>query len=587
MGAHTGIAVTAMPDGGAVVTGEVIGVANMRDIVTIRYSPTGSPVWTNFYNGATSGNDVGNRVVADNLGNVYVCGYTQFELSENSVHVVTLKYASDGALLWERTMEIGDGGLVSDTVQAMALDNAGNLVIMGTSNDNAWYHKTFVRKYDPEGTLLWHRDYIYQNYFAFGNMPQAMAINKIDEIFIAGGVQINGFDWEMLILKYLPNGNRRWIRFYDSPWGGDDYATAIAADSSGGVYITGPSEGATGSVDYITMKYDSLGVRLWDRRHIGPANGTDYPIGIGVDDAGAIYVGGRSKSFFTLDDYHIIKYDTMSIPVWERYYTGPGFCIEIPQAFRVDKSGTVYIAVVSGPSPSAWEYATVSFDSSGQILWTRRYGANDGIPDSATAMHLDTDGNVFLTGKGNVGTLGEAITTVKYAPCSPPAPLAAAPSTSNDSPCGGTSYSVSWSASPGATGYELYENEAFISTGPDTVRSLSRSSGSFTYTVRVVHSACGKSAHSPSGAVTNVTACTCHGDPSCDGVTNVVDVTTIINEAFRGQASASSSCPGMIRSDVDCDCAVTITDVVRIINVAFRGVNAATEFCNACVSQCP
>jgi hypothetical protein len=82
--------------------------------------------------------------------------------------------------------------------------------------------------------------------------------------------------------------------------------------------------------------------------------------------------------------------------------------------------------------------------------------------------------------------------------------------------------------------------------------------------------------------------CNCHADPICDGVTDVVDVITMVNEAFRGASSVTDAgCSHVSRGDVDCDCAVSITDVVRVIDVAFRGADPATKFCDGCAQPCP
>jgi hypothetical protein len=82
--------------------------------------------------------------------------------------------------------------------------------------------------------------------------------------------------------------------------------------------------------------------------------------------------------------------------------------------------------------------------------------------------------------------------------------------------------------------------------------------------------------------VTQGCLCDCHGDPQCDGVTNVLDVVGVVNVAFRGQAPVSDPvCPNT-RTDIDCSGATDVLDVVNVVNVAFRGANAAVVFCDPC-----
>ncbi len=185
-------------------------------------------------------------------------------------------------------------------------------------------------------------------------------------------------------------------------------------------------------------------------------------------------------------------------------------------------------------------------------------------------------------GAGLASPAGGA-TTILTAPAAPDAPL-----TSNPSPCGPDDYTISWSASTGATAYELYENGSLIYDGPNLDFTTSHASGSYSYHV-IAKNDCGAGAASATGGATSINDCGCHADDaSCDGVTDILDVVAIVNEAFRGFAAVTDpSCTHVSRFDVDCDCAVTVTDVVAVINVAFRGMSAALIFCNPCTTPCP
>lgn len=80
--------------------------------------------------------------------------------------------------------------------------------------------------------------------------------------------------------------------------------------------------------------------------------------------------------------------------------------------------------------------------------------------------------------------------------------------------------------------------------------------------------------------------CRCHGDPVCDGVTNVRDVVSVIDVAFRGTPPIRPrGCSWYARSlhgagDVDCSGETNIIDVVMMIDVALRGASAESKFCH-------
>jgi len=76
--------------------------------------------------------------------------------------------------------------------------------------------------------------------------------------------------------------------------------------------------------------------------------------------------------------------------------------------------------------------------------------------------------------------------------------------------------------------------------------------------------------------------CDCHSDPQCDGETNVLDVVTAVNVAFRGATAATDPGCANEQTDVSCDGVTNVIDVVKFVNVAFRSGDAAIQFCNPC-----
>lgn len=80
-------------------------------------------------------------------------------------------------------------------------------------------------------------------------------------------------------------------------------------------------------------------------------------------------------------------------------------------------------------------------------------------------------------------------------------------------------------------------------------------------------------------------ACDCFADPECDGVTNIFDVTHLVNVAFRNGADIPEPnvlCPVENTTDVDCNGVTDVFDVTHMVNVAFRGGDPSVEFCDPC-----
>jgi hypothetical protein len=99
---------------------------------------------------------------------------------------------------------------------------------------------------------------------------------------------------------------------------GQDYPNAIAVDDSGYVYITGGSYGSATYADYGTIKYSPNGDTAWVRRYNGPGSGYDYAYAIAVDGAGNVYIAGECAGVGTSTDYATIKYYSNGDTAWVR-----------------------------------------------------------------------------------------------------------------------------------------------------------------------------------------------------------------------------------------------------------------------------
>jgi hypothetical protein len=84
--------------------------------------------------------------------------------------------------------------------------------------------------------------------------------------------------------------------------GSHDYASALAIDSAGNLYVTGSID------DFATIKYDANGNQLWVARYNGLGNGYDVASVIVLDPVGNVYVTGASDGSGTGFGYATVKY---------------------------------------------------------------------------------------------------------------------------------------------------------------------------------------------------------------------------------------------------------------------------------------
>jgi hypothetical protein len=212
-----------------------------------------------------------------------------------------------------------------------------------------------------------------------------------------------------------------WVRYYNGTGNGNDQAVAIAADTNGNVFVLGYSFGAGSGSDFATVKYSATGAPVWTNRYNGPGNGEDGPAAIAVDPSGNVVVAGSSIGTNGFYDYATIKYSNAGVPLWTNRFNGLGNSDDIATALVIDNAGTVFVTGASASAsippfnyPSNYDYATVAYSNSGVGLWTNRYNGPANGDDYATAMALDAAGNVIVTGYSTGSGSGYDYATVKY-----------------------------------------------------------------------------------------------------------------------------------------------------------------------------
>jgi len=183
----------------------------------------------------------------------------------------------------------------------------------------------------------------------------------------------------------------------------DGEATAVTADESGNVYVTGIISGETGK-DYYTVKYDADGNPdpTWVAMPLnGPGNKDDIPTAIAVDSSG-VYVTGTSDGGTTGPDIYTVKYDLIDGHVLrESRYDGPSHLGDRGNDMALDENGNVYVTgyVHRGKQEKHADYCTIKYSPSLNMIWDERYDSRRNGNDIATAIAVDSLGNVYITGK--------------------------------------------------------------------------------------------------------------------------------------------------------------------------------------------
>ncbi len=448
--------------GNIYVTGLSNGDGTSNDYATVKYDSDGTEVWVARYNGPAGGDDAAHAMVLDAAGNVYVTGESYG--GDNGDDYLTIKYSPDSNVpVWVSRYDGPDND--SDEAGAIAVDNSGNVYVIGSSYD--WPHERDIVtiKYDSsDGNEVW-----VARYDGPGNAwdsSSAVLVDDSGNVYVTGSSEGAGTSGDMVTIKYEPDGNEAWAARYNGPANSLDGAGGAAFDGSGNIYVTGSSEGSGTSDDITTIKYDANGNELWVARYDGPASTGDFGGKIVTDGSGNIYVSGTANYTFpaATADYVTIKYGTDSnVPEWVALWDGPDNRGDMPADIALDDSGNVYVTGLSNfnnpvfPDPPLGNYATIKYGPDSNVpLWVIDYDGPPNGVDWGRALALDNSGNLYVTG------YNDAYVTVKYSQCPVSADLEldnswmyqSMPGQSNsdltvgvsvtDDPMGNSSYSYAW-----------------------------------------------------------------------------------------------------------------------------------------------
>jgi len=382
-----------------------------HSIVTLKYNSQGNLLWQKFCSPAGV-NDV-NDMVLDHEGNIYMTGFSTLFSDKR---MITVKYNPSGDTQW---VKIYNGPVMTgaDEGKAITLDASGNVYVTGYSAGTGTNLDYLTIKYDNNGNEIWVRTY---NYFTNNdNIANDIVTDDSGNVYITGETNYTGTAYFYLTLKYDNAGNLIWANSYFAPIA-FCVAKALAIDNSGNIYVTGYGRGVTNSDDYITIKYDPAGNQKWVNLYSATANSIDeaktikliYPLGI--ENPPTIVVTGTS-----LNDLLTISYTSDSGHViWEKRYNGPSNSLEKAQAMDTDDNGNIYVTGYSFDNSTSKDFLTIKYDNAGNEIWNERFNSYGISEDDPKDVSVGPNGAVFVAGTRD--NSGSVLEVVKYKEPSPP-----------------------------------------------------------------------------------------------------------------------------------------------------------------------
>jgi alpha-tubulin suppressor-like RCC1 family protein len=300
------------------------GLQGYVDLFITKYDQSGNKIYTKQLGGPAR-STIANGVAVDPSGNVYAAGNVSGWQTTGSTDLFVAEL--DASENWVRTRQLGAANAFTEA-RGVAVDKSGNVYVAGPTgggldgNILMGTYDVFITKYDPSGNKMYTKQL---GVSGKGTYANGIAVDKSGSMYVAGSTN-GGLDGNMLtgttdvfVTKYDPSGNKIYTKQHGVS-GKDTYASDVAVDPSGNVYVAGYTYGGldgnilTGTYDLFLTRYDPSGNKMYTKQ-LGVSGKGTYANGVAVDKSGNMYVAGSTNggldgnSLQGTCDFFIAKYD--------------------------------------------------------------------------------------------------------------------------------------------------------------------------------------------------------------------------------------------------------------------------------------
>ena len=249
--------------------------------------------------------------------------------------------------------------------------------------------------------------------------------------------------------------NLEWSSKYDGPYSDTSYIRGIKVDQSGNIYVISVSKTDNTKKDFLTIKYNSSGIKLWEKNYNGLFNSDDFICKIALDKFDNIYVSGNSYEESGNRYTTTIKYDTDGNLLWIEKKLSSGYLyglyidnnnyiyvlnssilikynsegqeqliINLFSTTNInaidiatDKNDNIYVVGDKYVAEKNTDILVCKYDKKGNFIWSRQYDGKPNLSyswDRPEFIKIDNDSNVYVIGQ-SIGTYtGWDIVSLKY-----------------------------------------------------------------------------------------------------------------------------------------------------------------------------
>ncbi|MBL8064831.1 MAG: PQQ-binding-like beta-propeller repeat protein [Chthonomonadaceae bacterium] len=342
------------------------------DFYTLKIdSTTGSTQWSRYYSGTfqsglESSIDGARALAVDNLGNVFVTGFTwEWDYFFSNADYRTIKYSPEGALLWSKRYHGGATYIaISDQAYLIEIGPDGNPVVSGDSpapnNSSEWA----TIKYDADsGNEIWVQRSSAANISIRSCVPTALKFAQNGDVFVAG----TAFNDATAIIRYHgASGSPLWTWAERVGHIGYEDAFTLSSNDDAIVGVTYDPDADDSNLNNNTRLIrfrGNDGIKLWTRDYGNSVFGNFEGVkAIEALPDGRTIVAGVGPETPYNSRLLLLQYAADGTLEWNYTHTLEKKLFEVRQVWRDPFGALILNSHAAGPSGST-DIATLRFAS--------------------------------------------------------------------------------------------------------------------------------------------------------------------------------------------------------------------------------
>jgi len=265
------------------------------------------------------------------------------------------------------------GGTGQDAFLAVAAHDNGAIAVGRTTAAGAGAKNFWIVDFDQKGDVSW------QKSWGGSQNDEAVAVVAVADGFVVAGKaeaeeKIGGATGIWSLVKFSPDGNLIWTRWYGTNWGSgpSDQTPRAASSVAGGFALAGEMQVSGHGNDMALMRTDNQGGQQWMRTYGG--SGYENARGLLPLSDGYLLVGETDSKGAGLGDGWVVRTDPSGTEMWNRTYGYSGH--EWFMGAAAAKGGYVLAGATYSIGSGLADVWLVRTDEVGVPLWERTYGGS-------------------------------------------------------------------------------------------------------------------------------------------------------------------------------------------------------------------